>query len=174
MEKPDKGRGGSQARVWLQLDCALREFGSRKSWAFICPSYRSLLIATVVGSETQERVLVTQSCPTLCDPMDCSPSSSSVHGILQARILEEAAIPFSRDLPNPGVKLGLSVLQADTLVSEPPGKPPLNSKVCPILHMWAKWLSKPSDLPSRRTKAKAIKSKNKHEPGERERNDQRD
>ena len=32
--------------------------------------------------------LVTQSCPTLCDPMDCSPSGSSVHGILQARILE--------------------------------------------------------------------------------------
>ena len=35
---------------------------------------------------------VTQSCPTLCDPMDCSPPGSSVHGILQARILEWAAI----------------------------------------------------------------------------------
>ena len=34
---------------------------------------------------------------TLCDPMDCSPPSSSVHGILQARILEQAAIPFSRE-----------------------------------------------------------------------------
>ena len=33
-------------------------------------------------------VLDTQSCPTLCDPMDCSPLGSSVHGILQARILE--------------------------------------------------------------------------------------
>ena len=41
-------------------------------------------------------VLVTQSCPTLCDPMDCSPPDSSVHGILQARILEWVAIPFSR------------------------------------------------------------------------------
>ena len=41
-------------------------------------------------------VLVAQSCPTLCDPMDCSPPDSSVHGILQARILEWAAIPFSR------------------------------------------------------------------------------
>ena len=39
---------------------------------------------------------VTQSCPTLCDPLDCSPPGSSVHGILQARILEWAAIPFSR------------------------------------------------------------------------------
>ena len=37
-----------------------------------------------------------QSCLTLCDPMDCSPSSSSVHGILQARILEWVAICFSR------------------------------------------------------------------------------
>ena len=37
-----------------------------------------------------------QSCPTLCDPMDCSPPGSSVHGILQARILECVALPFSR------------------------------------------------------------------------------
>ena len=40
--------------------------------------------------------LVTQSCPTLCDPTNCSPSGSSIHGILQARILEWIAIPFSR------------------------------------------------------------------------------
>ena len=38
---------------------------------------------------------VAQSCPTLCDPMDCSPSGSSVHGIFQARILEWVAISFS-------------------------------------------------------------------------------
>ena len=41
-------------------------------------------------------VLVTQSCPTLCDPIDCSRLGSSVHGILQARILEWVAISFSR------------------------------------------------------------------------------
>ena len=41
-------------------------------------------------------VLVTQSCPTLCDPMDCSLPGFSVHGILQARILEWVAIPLSR------------------------------------------------------------------------------
>ena len=39
-----------------------------------------------------------QSRPTLCDPIDCSPPDSSVHGILQARILESAAIPFSRGI----------------------------------------------------------------------------
>ena len=37
-----------------------------------------------------------QSCPTLCDPMDCSPQGSSVHGILQAKILEWVAISSSR------------------------------------------------------------------------------
>ena len=37
--------------------------------------------------------------------MDCSPPGSSVHGILQARILEWIAIPFSRDLPDPGIEL---------------------------------------------------------------------
>ena len=41
-------------------------------------------------------VLVAQLCPTLCDPMDCTPPGSSVHGILQARILECVAISFSR------------------------------------------------------------------------------
>ena len=39
---------------------------------------------------------VTQSCLTLCNPMDCSPSGFSMRGILQARILEWVAIPFSR------------------------------------------------------------------------------
>ena len=39
---------------------------------------------------------VAQSCPTLSDPMDCSLPGVSVHGILQARILELGAIPFSR------------------------------------------------------------------------------
>ena len=38
---------------------------------------------------------VTQSCPTLCDPMDCSPPGSSIHGIFQARILEWVVISFS-------------------------------------------------------------------------------
>ena len=48
-------------------------------------------------------VSVTQSCPTLCDLMDCSPPGSSVHGILQAIILVWAAIPFSRGFSRPGI-----------------------------------------------------------------------
>ena len=46
--------------------------------------------------QNRSEVLVSQSCPTLCDPMDCSLPGSSVYGILQARILEWVAIPFSR------------------------------------------------------------------------------
>ena len=41
-------------------------------------------------------VLAAQLCPALCDPMDCSLPASSVHGILQARILEWVAMPSSR------------------------------------------------------------------------------
>ena len=64
-------------------------------------------------------VLVTQSCLTLCNPMDCSTPGSSVHGILQAGILEWVAVPSPGNLPNPGIKPGSSTLQADSLPSEP-------------------------------------------------------
>ena len=42
-------------------------------------------------------------CPALCDPMDCSLPGSSVHGILQARILKLVAMPSLEELPNPGI-----------------------------------------------------------------------
>ena len=63
------------------------------------------------------KVLVAQSCLTLCDPVDCSLPGSSVHGISQARILE-----FAGDLSDPGFEPGFPALQADSLLSEPPGK----------------------------------------------------
>ena len=59
---------------------------------------------------------VTQLCPTLCDPMDCSPPGSSVHRILQARILKWVAISFSRDSSNPGIEPGAPALLADSLL----------------------------------------------------------
>ena len=68
-------------------------------------------------------IKVAQSCLILCDPIDCSLPGSSVHGILQARILEWAAISFSRDLPDPGIEPGSPALPTDTLLSKPPGKP---------------------------------------------------
>ena len=62
--------------------------------------------------------LVIQSCPTLCNPMDCRLPDSYVSGIFQARILEWVAISFSRDLPAQGSNLRLLYLphwQADSL-----------------------------------------------------------
>ena len=60
--------------------------------------------------------LVTQLCPTLCDPMDCTPPVSPVHGTSQARILEWVAISFSRgDFPEPGIEPRSPALQADAL-----------------------------------------------------------
>ena len=63
-----------------------------------------------------------QSCRTVCDPVNSSPPGSSVHGILQVRILKWVAMPFSRDLPDPGIEPRSHALQADSLHSEPPGK----------------------------------------------------
>ena len=54
--------------------------------------------------------------------MDCSPPGSSLHGILQARILSRLPFPPPGDLPEPGIKPEAPALQADSLPSEPPGK----------------------------------------------------
>ena len=67
-------------------------------------------------------VLVTQSCPTLGNPMDCSLTHSSVHGILQTRILEWVTISFSRGPSSSGTEPRSPALQADSSPSEPRGK----------------------------------------------------
>ena len=72
----------------------------------------AITIQFVVGS------LVAKSRPTLCDPMDCSPPGSSVHGILQARILKWVA-SSPEDLPYPGIEPGSPALQADSSLPEP-------------------------------------------------------
>ena len=67
---------------WLNLKKYISRSG-RRFWNFLKDSY-------ILFSE------VAQSCPTPCNPMDCKPSGSSIHGIFQARILELVAISFSR------------------------------------------------------------------------------
>ena len=64
-----------------------------------------------------------QSCPTLCNPMLCSPLGSSVHGILQARILRWVAMPFSRGSSQPKYRTGSPALQADSLLLSHWGSP---------------------------------------------------
>ena len=79
------------------------------------------------------KVKVIQSCPTLCDPMD-----STVHGILQARMLEWVAFPSPGDLPNSGIELRSPALQVDSLPNELSGKPPeYQLTVCqPNISVW--------------------------------------
>ena len=61
----------------------------------LTPQHSVVQGVTVFGHRVLKELLVSQTCPTLCDPMDCSPRGSSVQGIIQARILEWIAIPFS-------------------------------------------------------------------------------
>ena len=67
--------------------------------------------------------LVTQLCPTLCEPIDCGPPALLSMGILQARKLEWVAISFSRGTSQPRDRTQSPTLQADSLPSEPPEKP---------------------------------------------------
>ena len=70
------------------------------------------------------KVFITQSCLTLCDPLDCSPPGSSVCGILQARILEWVAV-LQGIFPTKESKLSFAscALQADSLLSELAARP---------------------------------------------------
>ena len=81
--------------------------------AYVCVCVHIDIFLLYVSSE----VKVTQSCLTLCDPMDYT-----VHGILQARILEWVAFPFSRGSSNPGIEPRSPALQVDSLPAEPPWK----------------------------------------------------
>ena len=67
--------------------------------------------------------LVAQSCLTHCDPMDCSLPGFSVNGILQARTVEWVACHPLEDFPKPGIEPRSPASQADSLPSEPRGKP---------------------------------------------------
>ena len=74
------------------------------------------------------QVIVIQSSPTICDPMDYSLPGSSVHGDSPGKNTE-IGCPPPGDLSNPGVELRSPALQIDFLPSEPPGKP-LLSLIC--------------------------------------------
>ena len=59
-------------------------------------NWRITTLQCCIGICCTKSVLVAPSCPTLCNPMDCSPPGSFVHWILQTRILQWVAMPFSR------------------------------------------------------------------------------
>ena len=71
---------------------------------------------------------VTQSCLTLCDPMDCSPPGSSVHGVFQARILEWGAISFSRGSSQPRDQTWVSYMAGRFFIIWATGEAPTITK----------------------------------------------
>ena len=72
--------------------------------------------------QVKVEVLVAQSCPTLCDPMDCSPQGPLSMKFSRQAYWSGLPFPSPGDFPNPGIKLRSSALQADSLQYEPPGK----------------------------------------------------
>ena len=73
-------------------------------------------------TERKVKLLVGQSCPTLSDPMGCSPPGSSM-GLSRQEHWTGLPFPSPEDLPDPGIKLGSLAWQADSLPSESPAKP---------------------------------------------------
>ena len=100
--KPTKHRGGSEEPLiaWIQLT------GQP-------PGHVLSMTSPNRHPRVKVRVLVTQPCPALCNPMDCSPPGSSVYGILQARILEWIAIPFSRGFSQPRDQTQVSCIASE-------------------------------------------------------------
>ena len=73
--------------------------------------------------EKESEVLVTQSCLTLCNPIDCSSPGSSVHGISQARMLKWVAISSSRGSSRPRDQIRIPHLAGRFFTAEPLGRP---------------------------------------------------
>ena len=79
---------------------------------------------------------IAQSCLTPCDPMNCSPPSSSVPGIFQAGILVRIPFPTLGDIPQPGIEatsLESPALAGGFYTTEPPGKPKIQGQRCKSL-----------------------------------------
>ena len=108
----------------------------RKNWKILLKWMRINMKMKMMVSGSNERKIKeetngtlmdssssSQSCPTPCNPTDCSPPGSSVHGVLQARISWSGLSCPPGDLPNLGTKPGSPALQVDSSLSEPPGKP---------------------------------------------------
>ena len=84
----------SANKIWVEVTCATskrKHLVGGTDWTFLFPA----------SEMVSKYMLVAQLCPTLCDPLNCSPPGSSVHEIFQARILKWVAFPFSKGSSQP-------------------------------------------------------------------------
>ena len=123
---------GGQAH-WVRAGLPSSRVQSRSD-PFLCPSGSQLIIVhpKIIPHLC---VSVAQSCPTHCNPIDCSPPGFSVHGILQAKILEWVAILFSRGIfltqgSNPGLLCLLHCRQILHHLSYQGSPKPLGVSLC--------------------------------------------
>ena len=113
-----EGRLGREVKIWEITDMVVK----------FCGFFFTFLYLPTLTNE-KVKVLVAQ---TLCDPMECSPLSSSVHGILQARILESVAVQFSRDSFQPWDQTRVSWIAGRFFIVWPPRKPNFNQMAIQI------------------------------------------
>ena len=83
-----------------------------------------MAIELVQSSQVKVKVLVVQSCLTLCYPMDCNLPGSSVHGILRQEYWSGLPVPSPVDLSDPGIESRSPALAGRFFTTDPPGKPP--------------------------------------------------
>ena len=90
------------------------------------PVLSSRLLLVICFTYQSVKVSAVRSHPTLCDPMDCSPPGSSDHGILQARVLEWLAMPFSRGSSRPRAPAKISCIAGRLFTIWATGEAPFN------------------------------------------------
>ena len=100
--------------------------------------HKLFLLCALLYQRPDDGVLVSQSCPTLCNSMDCSSLASSVHGIFQARkYWSGLPFPSPGDFLNPRIEPVSPALAGGFFTTEPPGKPCFNFRSCILSQHYA-------------------------------------
>ena len=147
--------GFSRQDYWSGLPCLLPgdipNLGIEPTTSVSPASQADSLCAEPWGDFNSEKVKVwvTQSCPTLCDPMDCSSPGLSME-FSRPEYWSGLAFLSPGDLPNPGIKPRSPTLQADSLPAKPPGKPSVYldeanldvylGTISNLLYHWKLWI----------------------------------
>ena len=115
-----QGRYSLILQLGLQWVCLLKWMEAKEAPETGSRSRDLVFQKLITNNHSAMLCLVTQSCPTICDPMDCRPLSSSVHGDSLGKNTGVGCHPLLQgDLPNSGFESRSPILQVDTLFSEP-------------------------------------------------------